>query len=232
MRGKIDRDHVEYQLSFRGIEAVAAAGEISQRRAGVDPLVPSGERIAQRALDYRGTNDGDLERVAIGQHQLLAETLGVTVSVGPSPGLRALAADLLEPFLDPLLAPMLDRRLARSVSVGVVVVELRMAQLIARLGLHPRDCGERVADFPLEPKRLAPAGTPVLRNVVFVAMTVGAAGDVAGRYMHHRGAEFGAERDHVGDAGGVDLDRLFQRSLEVHQQRAVHDRGETAGLPG
>jgi hypothetical protein len=61
-------------------------------------------------------------------------------------------------------------------------------------------------------------------------MAVGDPGDVAGRDMHHRGAELAAELDHVGDAGGVDLDRPFQRGLEVHQAGAVDDRVETARL--
>ncbi len=77
---------------------------------------------------------------------------------------------------------------------------------------------------------LAPVGAPVVRNIVLVAMPVGAARDVARRHMHHRGAKLAAELDHVGNAGGVDLDRLLERRLEVHQPRAMHDRVDTAWL--
>ena len=62
MRGEIDRDHVEHQLRLGGIKSVAAAREISQRRAGVDALVPSGKRIAQRAFYHRRAHHRDVER--------------------------------------------------------------------------------------------------------------------------------------------------------------------------
>ena len=137
---------------------------------------------------------------------------------------------MLEALFNPLLAAMLKGRLAQSVGVGVVAAKLGVAQLIARLGVHALYRGERVANLALEPKRFAPAGAPVLRDVVLVAMAVGAPGDVAGRDMQHRSAELAAEFDHVGDAGGVDLDRPFQRGLEVHQPRAMDDRVEAAGL--
>src|SRR5208337_5175424 len=154
VRREIDRDNVEPQLRLGRIKSIAAAGEISQRRAGVDALVPSGERIAERAFDHRRTHDRDVEHVAIRKHQLLAKTLRVAVRVGPSPTLRALAADVLEAFLDPLLASMLERRLARRVGGTVVAAKLRVTQLIARLGLHALDRRKRVANFALKPKRL------------------------------------------------------------------------------
>ena len=86
------------------------------------------------------------------QHQLLAEALGVAVRVGPSPTLRAHSADVFEAFLEPLLAPMLERRLARIAVFIVVAAELRVTQLIARLGLHALDRGQRVANFAIESK--------------------------------------------------------------------------------
>src|SRR5208282_1890045 len=208
----------------------AAAGKVGQRRAGVDALVPSGKWIAQRAFYYRRAHYRDAESIALREHQLFAKALGVTVGVRPSPTLRALAADVLEALIKPLLAAMLECGLARRVGVAVVAAKLGVTQLIARFGLHAFDRSERVSNLALEPKRLAPVGAPVFRKVVFVAMAVGAARDVAGRDMHHRGAEPAAELDHVGDAGGVDLDRLFQRGLEVHQARAVDDRVEAARL--
>src|SRR5580692_2702280 len=230
MRGEIDWDYVEHQLRLRGIKSVAAAREVSQRRARVDALVPSGERIAQRAFNHRRAHHRDVEPFSICQHQLFAKTLGVAVRIGPSPTLRALAADVLQALLEPLLAPMLERRLARITVVVLIAAKLRVTQLIARLGLHPLDRRQRVANFALEPKRLARIGAPVLRDVVFVAMPVGDSRDVAGRHMHHRGADFAAKLDYVGDAGGVYFDRLLERRLEIHQSRAMHDRVETARL--
>ena len=109
-------------------------------------------------------------------------------------------------------------------------MELGVTELVARLGLHALDGGQGVANFTLEAEGFAGVGAPVLGDVVFVAMAVGAAGRVAGRHVHHGGADFAAELDHVGDAGGVDLDGLFQRRLEVHQPGAVHDGVQTAGL--
>ena len=125
---------------------------------------------------------------------------------------------------------MLDGGLARIAVIVFVAAKLRMTQLIARLGLHALDRGERVANLAFEAKRLATVGAPILGDVVFVAMAVGDSRDVARRHMHHRGADLGAKLDHVGDAGGVDLDRFFQRRLEVHQPRAMHDRVEAARL--
>src|SRR5438552_17327135 len=104
MRGQVNRHHVENEFTLRRIEAIAAAREIGERRTGVDALVPSGNRIGQRAFDYRWACDGRRNRVACRQHQLLAETLGVAICIRPTPSERALAAHLLEPFLDPLLA--------------------------------------------------------------------------------------------------------------------------------
>src|SRR3984957_13559761 len=230
MRGEIDRDHVEHKLGFGRIKAVAAAREISQRGAGVDALIPSGERIAQRAFYHRRAHDRDVERVATREHQLLAKTLRVTVRVGPSPTLRALATDVLQALLEPLLAPMLDRRLAWIAVIVFVTAKLRMTHLIARLGLHPLDRRQRIANFALEPKRLAPVGAPVFRDFVFIAVSVGDSRDVAGGHMHHRGADFAAELDHVGDASSVYLDRLFQRRLEIYQPRAMHDCVQAARL--
>src|ERR1700722_17529788 len=132
MRGEIDRDNVEHQLRLRGIKSIAATREVSQRRAGVDALVPSGKRIAQRAFYHRRTHHRDVERRAIREHQLLAKTLGVAVRVGPSPTLRALATDVLQALLDPLLAPMLHRRLARTAVIVFVATKFRVTHLIAR----------------------------------------------------------------------------------------------------
>src|SRR5437899_2135453 len=107
MRGQVNWHHVEDEITLRWIEAIAAAREVGERRTGVDALVPAGNRIGQRAFDYRWACDGRRNRVACRQHQLLAETLGVAICIRPTPSERALAAHLLEPFLDPLLAQRL-----------------------------------------------------------------------------------------------------------------------------
>ncbi len=46
--------------------------------------------------------------------------------------------------------------------------------------------------------------------------------------MEQGGAALAAELDHVGDAGGIDRQRLLQRGLEVDQPRAVHHRVDRA----
>src|SRR5579863_2545505 len=58
MSCEVHRDDVEHQLRAGGVEAVATSREIGERSAGVDALIPSGERICERTLDYRGAHDG------------------------------------------------------------------------------------------------------------------------------------------------------------------------------
>src|SRR5260370_18141491 len=102
-------------------------------------MVAAGKRIAECAFDYRGTNHGDVQALALGEHQLFAETFRVAVRVGPSPALRALAPDVLQLFFDPLLAAMLDPGLARIFRAvdTVVAPKLSPANLIPPLILSP-----------------------------------------------------------------------------------------------
>ncbi len=129
VRRKIDRYDVEHQLAPGRIEAIAAAGKISQRRAGVDALVPSREWIAKRAFDDRGSRHRCGNRVLRGEDQLLAEALAVAVSVGPSPAPRALQADLLQALFDPSLAPALGRRFVNVTAIGVRIDHVQFVGL-------------------------------------------------------------------------------------------------------
>src|SRR5579864_373549 len=101
VRGEIDRQHIEHQITAGGIEAIAAAREIGQRRAGVNSLVPSGKRNVERTFDNRGAHDDRANRIARGEYKLLAEAFAVAVSVRPTPSARARAADLLKAIFDP-----------------------------------------------------------------------------------------------------------------------------------
>ena len=231
VRRKIDRYDVEHQLAPGRIEAIAAAGKISQRRAGVDALVPSRERIAKRAFDDRGSRHRGGDRVLRGEDQLLAEALAVAVGVGPSPAPRALQADLLQPLFDPSLAPALGRRF---VNVAAVALGIDHVQFVGLTGLvvgfrfDARNGGERVAHFAPE-REVAPAvGAPVGRDVVLETMAVGIARGVTGRNVEQGGAALAAELDHVGDADGVDRERLLQRRFEIDQPRAMHHRVDRA----
>ena len=231
VRRQIDRYDVEHQFALGRVEAIAAAGKISQRSAGVDALVPSRERIAKGALDNRGTRNGRRDRVLRGEHQLLTEALAVAVGVGPSPSARALQADLLQPLLDPSLAPALSRGFMGVAAVGVGVDHVQLvglAHLVVGFSFHAGDGGERVANFAPQ-REVAPAvGAPVDRSVVLETMAVGIARGVAGRNVKQGGAALAAELDHMGNAGGVDRERFFQRGLEVDQPGAMHHRVDLA----
>ena len=103
-----------------------------------------------------------------------------------------------------------------------------LARLVVGFRFDARDRGERVADFAPQ-REVAPAvGAPVGRYVVLETMAVGVARGVAGRNVEQGGAALAAELDHVGDAGGVDRQRLLQRGLEIDQSRAMHHRVDRA----
>src|SRR5712692_877055 len=226
LRREVDRHDVEDQFALGRVEAIALSSEIRERRAGVDALVPPGERIAERAFDYGGAHDGRDNRIARREHELLAEALGVAVSIGPSPTQCAIAANFLEPLFHPPLAHRFENVIAPFARIGVFIgarrAEFRLARLVMRFRFDPIDGRERVANFAPRVE-IAPAiGTPVDRYVVFEAMAVGAAGRVAGRYVEQRRASLAAKFDHVGDTSRVNRDRLLERRLEIHQSRAVN----------
>ena len=232
MRRQIDRYDVEHQFALGRVEAVAAAGKISQRRAGVDALVPSRERIAKRALDHRGTHNGRRDRVAARRTPtarrgswcscrcwaipICARAPGRSPSAAPRPiacaSARAAASWASPPSGSALTT--CSSSAWRTWSCG--------------FGFDAGDGGERVAN--LAPQReVAPAvGAPVDRNVVLVTMAVGVARGVAGRNVKQGGAALAAELDHIGDADGVDRERFFQRGLEVDQPGAMHHRVDLA----
>ncbi len=238
MRGKVNRDDIEHQFRIGRIEAIAASREVRERRAGIDALIPSGERVGERALDYRRAHHGDIEVVALREDQLLAEALGVAVSVGPSPTKGARLADFLEALFDPPFAAAIGDRLMLAILrivVGrgrevIIAGQLGLTKLIARFRFDARNGGERLANLSLQIEVALADRAPVLRDVVFVAMAIGNARRIAGRDVHHRGIMLLAVFDDVGDAERVDGNRFLQRGLEIHHPGAMHDRIERAAL--
>ena len=116
-----------------------------------------------------------------------------------------------------------------AVGVGVDHVQLvGLAHLVVGFSFHPGDGGERVANFAPQ-REVAPAvGAPVDRSVVLETMAVGVARGVAGRNVKQGCAALAAELDHMGNAGGVDRERFFQRGFEVDQPGAMHHRVDLA----
>ena len=88
-RHLIDGSNVQNQLRIRGQLSLSLQSHEDDRRGRGKAFVPSGERIALRRFDDRGTNDA-ADDFGFGGDQLLAQRFGVGVDIGPTPELRAL----------------------------------------------------------------------------------------------------------------------------------------------
>ncbi len=120
-RDHVDGNHVEDHVGRDGEEVLPAHRHPNQRGGGGEPLVPSGKRKLESALDDGGTDDRP-HHALFGGDELLAEALGVGVDVGPAPILRFREAEVGQARADPVLALSGDGEAEGLLVVGIAAL--------------------------------------------------------------------------------------------------------------
>ena len=234
MRRQIDRDDIQHQLRRARDRSGSPSRQVGERRAGVDALVPSRQRIGQRALDHRRPHHRRRRASRAPPAPTARPGSWCSCRYWAIPSSARAAADLSlscssTHCLRRIRSTRRDSRRRRrrprrrprnsacrawsreSASIRSIaarasrISRCRLKGSGARWGTNRSGCRLRS-----DGRRRCPPHSRSRRGSAWRRLA--------------------AEFDHVGDADGVDHKRLFQRGLEVDQPRAMHHRVETARL--
>ena len=233
-RDHVARNHVQEILGAGDLQTTLA-DDVDERRAGVDALVPARKRVFVGRLDHRRPHDGDGQ--ARGQRDLLADCLGVGVSVGKAPKLRAFHAEVGKLPLDELALHLHDfvlehaaaRRLTALVQVLLgFVQEVTLAEGVVgampRLLDHVHALGDLAIWIPVGLFELVGARKRKLARIGLGHVAGATAGHEAGAGVEQRQvAEVARQADQVGHAERVDFQGFVQRRIEIDDARDVDD---------
>ena len=228
---EVDRDDVEHGVGQAGeVRQLAAPVGDDQRVGDLEAVDPTRERVVQRALDDRRTNDR--QAVARLRPQLfggpLGERLGERVDVGPAEALGAGAAVVDESLAHPLGAGGLGET-CDGLRSGLAVTGARLREVLAQ--------GLRLARLELD------AGAGRLRGLVLGPPVHGMGEGCLGRDALADAAHVGGrDVNHVrvaaaGQQGAVDavcaadvgVEGLIDGRIERHRRCSVDDHVDIRG---
>ena len=225
-RDHVAWNHVQVVVRPRDLQA-ALANDEDQRRAGVDALVPTRKREMRGRLDHGRSHDR--ERQTGARRDLLADRLGVRVSIRETPKLRAFHAHFGQTGLDELAldAPHLGVEYrATTWLMALEQVLLRFVQEAAltegvartmpRLLDHVQAFGDLAIGIPMRAVELVSTRERKLTRVDLRHMAGLAARDVTGAGVQERhSAQITRQGDQVLYAERVHLQGFVERRIEI-----------------